>query len=170
MLKNSLGYHTFTISKGLSKGEARKLKDDFQRYSKDTGLIRFHQEGKPKQRLMYDGSTDEVIPNYRIEYVERGIGVSWVIRFNNYSHTFKDYRIEATINPMNLLKMNDPISISDESCLKPLEIIYNELIKEISDTLPQFARYSLKRGDYCINFNLKKIRFNMYSQTVDETD
>jgi len=119
--------------------------------------MKIYSDTEPKKITNSDGNIDEVKPAYKIKYTGDDRGVSWVIWFCNFSTGFKYYGIEAIINPKILVKIKDYISTSNDSYLERIVIEYNKLVAQISDDIPPFSLYSIRRIDYCVNFDLSEM-------------
>ena len=73
MLRSSLGFHTLTLSYPLFFQEAQQLISDFTRYSKETGAIQMYPDHG----------------NLRIKFLNRAVGIEWLIRSNIYQDTVR---------------------------------------------------------------------------------
>ena len=72
-MRSSLGFHTFTIFLRLTESEALKLYKDFQECSN----VRVRPIGNDEKK-------HHSLPNgYAVEYKERGVGLSWYMRFSS---------------------------------------------------------------------------------------
>jgi hypothetical protein len=162
MLITSLGYHTFSMSALVESGEdLKEILKDFQRYSKETGLIKIHGFGKKTKYFKNDGTIGESFCNYEITfYDEQRVGVSWVLKFCNYSSSYRFmFIVETRINPKILTGTNDYIRASREADFEKLSSCYNDLVKIISPLIPLFSSYWVNRVDYCINCSVKEMGY-----------
>lgn len=163
MLRSSLGFHTLTFFLKLTSEEAKRLKEHFQRYSKDTGLINIFPLDNPRRitRTVFDRGKairiKEVKANYAVNYFQTDRGIEWLIRYNNWSYDFQSYIIEVTINPKILGGIHDYITAATYDDMEAAVTNFNLEAKRISPLLKSFGSYSLKRVDYCINFDLNEL-------------
>ena len=154
----SLGFHTFTILTRLTCQEAKRIYHAFNRLMKSGECIII-----PYTLKFY---RDDVIDNrkpdgFNITYetTKAGVrkGISWTLRFSNYSRDFKEYTLEATINPKILSGIIDYITAATEDDIKDIANMFDKEVKEISKEFPLFNRFKLKRIDYCVNFHLGEL-------------
>lgn len=163
MLRSSLGFHTLTFFLKLTWQEAKQLKEHFQRYSKDTGLIKIFPLDNPRRtsRIVSDrGKTTrikEVKANYIVDYYQADQGIKWLIRYNNWSTDFQSYIIEVTINPKILGGIHDYITAATYDDMEAAITNFNLESERISPLLKSFGCYTLKRVDYCINFDVNEL-------------
>lgn len=163
MLRSSLGFHTLTFFLKLTSEEAGRLMEHFQQYSKDTGLIKIFPLDSPRRtsRIVTDRGKakriKEVKANYKVDYYQTDCGIEWLIRYNNWSADFQSYIIEVTINPKILGGVNDYITAATYDDIEAAIINFNLESKRISPLLKKFDCYTLKRIDYCINFDLNEL-------------
>lgn len=163
MLCSSLGFHTLTLFIRLTAVQAKRLKEDFQRYSKETGLIKIYPLDAPRRttRIVYDGGKAtrirEVKSNYKVSYYQQDHGIEWLIRYNNWSSDFQSYIIEVTINPKILGGIHDYVTAATYADMEAAIINFNHESARISPILMDFECYRLKRIDYCINFDLNEL-------------
>lgn len=163
MLRSSLGFHTLTFFLKLTSEEAKQLKEHFQRYSKDTGLIKIFPLDNPSRtsRIVFDRGKakriKEVKANYAVKYFQADRGIEWLIRYNNWCTDFQSYIIEVTINPKILGNIQDYITAATYDDMEAAITNFNLEAKRISPLLKTFDCYSLKRVDYCINFDLNEL-------------
>ena len=156
---SSIGFHTFTIFLRLTEAEARQLYRDFWNHSP----VEVTPIGKDKL-------DPKVLPKgYIVKYREKGIGVSWYIRFSsdvvehmrmstnatssNYMKEPTPYSVRATINPKILGGVIDYLTAANADSLNQAEDNYNIKASEISPILGKFEQYMLNRIDYCFNFD-----------------
>jgi tRNA U54 and U55 pseudouridine synthase Pus10 len=85
-------------------------------------------------------------------------GITWTLRYNVHSGKYKEYLIEARINPKLLAGIKDYITASTSDYLQVVEERFNEEVAKISEILGKFHAYDIKRVDFCINFDLKELR------------
>jgi len=156
---SSIGFHTFTIFLRLTESEARQLYRDFQNCSK----VKIRPLGKDKldPNILSNG--------YIVEYFEKGVGVSWYIRFSssvaeymrmstnssnsNYMKEPTPYSVRATINPKTLGGVKDYLTAANADSLDLAEKNYDSKAADISPILGKFEQYNLNRIDYCFNFD-----------------
>jgi len=80
--------------------------------------------------------------------------------FSNITATGSlDYGLEAIINPKILTGIDDYITASTQIDFNNIQFEYDFLAKQISRFIPKFVEYYLRRVDYCINFDLKELRY-----------
>ena len=169
--KTVLGYHTFSMSAFVeSRQELNAIKDDFKRYRDETGLIGIQGFGKKTKYLKDDGSLGDAHTNYNIFFHDKlKFGVSWALKFCNYSPKYRFmYIIEARINPKILTGTGDHSFASSEKDFEVLQISYNKLVKSISDKIPLFPSYVLRRVDYCINADIEEMGYPCTAEEMME--
>lgn len=145
MLHTSIGYHTFTIFKSLTKIEFGALLKHFKDYSK-----------KNKQSIKIF-TTDNRKKNYVIRYYNENVGFCWEMRCLDYYQEFKAYTVEATINPRIMIDSDDYITAASEDCLDIIQSKFNNEARKISTLLGELSSYNFNRIDYCINFDLEEL-------------
>ena len=145
-MKTSVGFHTFTVFKRLhEKKIAKKLFSHFKKYKDSSEEVEMmNPKGKPGEWLIYYTDT-----------ARRGI--TWILRYNVHSRDYKEYIVEARINPKILAGIKDYITASTSDYLPIVEERFNEEATEISEILGKFSSYTPKRVDFCINFDLKEL-------------
>jgi hypothetical protein len=170
MLHTSLGFHTFTISKRITKKEYNTLLEDIKRYECVTKNIRF----RPIKDHRYDNSKDEVVkrvvsrPTFlRIEYLNEIKGIHWDIFHSRDSYSKfnadirheepRPYSIMATINPKIFSGIIDYLRAANESDIINFESKFNYESAKISSILENLSTYVINRIDYCINFDLREL-------------
>ena len=159
----SLGFHTFTIFQRLTYYDALKLYDDFKNHEgvrvRPYGMDENHPGTYPK--------------GYIIEYLEKGRGISWYLRFSHqfaplvgysndslnpgYLSAPEQYSVRATINPKILLWTKDYLAAATEDYLDDVEAVFNKEAAKISPILRTFDYYSMNRIDYCLNIDLEEL-------------
>lgn len=163
MLRSSLGFHTITLFLKLTSEEAKQLMAYFQKYSKDTGLIKIFPVDNPRRtsRIVYDRGKakriKEVKAIYKVSYFQENRGIEWLIRYNNWSADFHSYIIEVTINPKILGGIHDYITAATFDDMEAAITNFDLEAKRISPLLRSFDCYTLKRVDYCINFDVNEL-------------
>ncbi len=167
MKKTSMGFHTVTIVKTLTKKEALKLIEDFESYA-ETNDIKFFQIRK----LKYSGHLNEftkwlysTFPDYYIAHYPENKGILWLLRYSNISPGFikqgevdKPCSIKATINPKILTGEKDYLAAATVDYLESAEALFNNEAKKISPILGEYSHYSMNRPDYCVNFDLSELK------------
>lgn len=153
----SLGYHTFAISKALTKEEAGILFEEFKKYRDRTEEICIMNPKKYER--------DPLGRHFDIVYPGQNKGLSWKIRFCNRGHIidgeFKPCSIKAVINPKVLVKEEKSYIIAaNAGYLRDVEEIFDYEARKISPRLAGFCQYSLNRTDYCVNFDISELKFN----------
>lgn len=174
MLRSSLGFHTLTFFLKLTSEEAKRLMEHFQQYSKDTGLIKIFPLDNPRRisRIVTDRGKakriKEIKANYKVDYYQTDCGIEWLIRYNNWSADFQSYIIEVTINPKILGGVNDYITAATYDDMEAAITNFNLEAKRISPLLKNFDCYTLKRVDYCINFDLNELEIGCSPERIME--
>jgi hypothetical protein len=159
MLRTSLGHHTFNAFCPLRQEGAKEAWEIFDTYrDKNPDLVMESLNSKPK--LMADGSLRMLCPGYVFRFKGIDCGIKWKLWFNDTNSNFKYYGIETIINPKILSGEKDYITAANEDHFRKVEIAHDELTKQISPRLPTFDMYSLKRMDYCVNFDLPELGYN----------
>ena len=168
MNKTSLGFHTVTIVKKLTREEAKQLYRDFKNYKDRTGEIDFFPLRKNIKsdtidefiKWLYSGSSRYII----VHYPFRNIGIHWVLRYGNKSPGFiipedadRPCSIKATINPKILSGEKDYLAAATSINLKEAEALFNIEARKISPILGVYGQYLFNRQDYCINFDLQEL-------------
>ncbi len=167
MEKTSIGFHTVTIVKTLTKKEALKLIEDFERYA-ETNDIKFFQIRKLKSLGHLDEFTKwlySTFPDYYIAHYPEYKGILWLLRYSNISPGFikhgevdKPCSIKATINPKILTGEKDYLAAATVDYLESTEALFNNEAKKISPILGEYRHYSMNRPDYCVNFDLRELK------------
>lgn len=172
MPRSSLGFHTITLFLRLDSGEVEKLIKHFYTYRKRTGLIRMlmpqpaPQKGWREYTPMYNG-TNLVLPlNLKIGYCGKDRGIKWVIRSDRRSDVYSEYTAEATINPKILGGVTDYITAANCNDLDTAIRNFNRISKGISPVLGSFEKYTFKRIDYCLNFDIDEMAPGCSSEQV----
>ena len=148
VLRTSIGIHTFSIFRRFDhKGIVAVLKD-VKQYSKATGRIMIYPTNKAKSC-------------YKIDYTGRDAGIDyWQIRFcTNPTADFKEYIVEAKINPKILAGEIDYVRAANERHVSTAILRFNEEAKKLSKHLGSFDQYRPNRVDYCVNFDLLELEF-----------
>lgn len=143
-MQSSLGFHTITLSKLLLDKETKQLTEDFVKYSR-----------KERYLQMYPDKNG----NWVIKFYPMDIGIRWKIRRDvwiNESKMFFDI-INVTINPKILADTHDYITAATYQDMDIMITNFNNVMEKISPLLKTFDCYTLKRIDYCINFDLNEI-------------
>ena len=148
MRNSSVGIHTINIFRRYTHKEIDEIRKAFKEYSKTTGSIRIY-------------PTNEAKTCYRIDYLEKHTGIAyWQIRYSSsYKADYRDYIVEAKINPKILAGDVDYIRSSNEGDIPAMIVKFEEEAKKISKHLRNFSRYRLNRVDYCVNFDLQELGF-----------
>jgi len=157
-----LGYHTYSIRKSLTKDDSEEILEDFHRYREKTGNIIIQPDGKPKK---VDGSSKDVYPLHKIIF-KKDRGVSFIVWRCFHSKKFQYFGIEARINPKSLTGITNYLDASDEEHFEKAEAKFDFIAREISDKIPLFYDYSVKRIDYCINAKLDEIGYKCNSEQL----
>lgn len=139
MYNTSVGFHTIMLSLPLTQNERKHLISHFQKYSSETNSI-----------MIYSDNNS----NTRIRYFKRDMGIDWTIYRNNWNREFNPYILYVKINPKILGGIYDYITAASLADLNIAITNYNNEAKKISYILKTFDQYTLKRIDYCINFDL----------------
>lgn len=145
--KTSIGYHTIALFLKRTWEQTDALMKCFKDYSQKAKDIKIYED-------------DKVKGIYHIEFIGEDRGVRWVLYYNNSSKKFRYYGIEVIINPKILSGEKDYIVAANETHLPKAAAEYNALVKGMSDKLPLFADYKIKRIDYCINFDICELGIN----------
>lgn len=162
MKYTSLGFHTFKIFTRLTYQEAKRIYHAFDKLVKleEVDIIPYGEV----PTLRFDNGKAVVGSkplgfnvNYRTLKTGVRKGISWTLRFSNQSPDFKEYTLEAQINPKILAGIIDYITAATEDDMNAIPDLFNHEAKRISDAIPMFSRYKLKRIDYCINFHLGEL-------------
>ena len=168
MLNSSIGFHTMTLFIRLDKNDIRKLITHFKKYSNETGLIKMYYEDNGQQGFTFeDGKT--IIYNkqdLKIIYYNEYRGIDWTIRSNDLSKDFKEYTVEVKINPKILGGIRDYITAATYDDIDAAISNFNTEVKKISPLLGNFKMYSIKRIDYCLNFDLAELTPGCTSEQI----
>lgn len=160
MLRSSLGFHTMTLSLSLEYKEVQPLIKHFRKYSQNTELIQIYRVGERNKLFEYNPTQkyEYILPRHiKIRYYKEDHGIKWDIRISNWSDNFKSYMVEATINPKILGGIQDYITAATYDDMGDAITNFNLEAEKISPILKTFDCYSLKRIDYCINFDLNEL-------------
>lgn len=165
MLRSSLGFHTVDLFLQLTRKEAEKLIKHFCTYRKHTELIRIlmidvlpgGQREWKEYSPRYSGTSLLLPLNLKIIYPDKDHGVKWMIRSDMRNDAYKEYIVEATINPKILGDIHDYINAATEDDMDVAAIKFNRISRSISPVLRTFEHYRIKRIDYCINFSLNEL-------------
>lgn len=146
MWLSSIGIHTFSIFRRFNYEDIKKILDDFKRYRKATGAIRIIPSNESKKSFM-------------IKYLDERNGINyWLIRFcDSPMGDFKQYMVEAVLNPKVMAGEIDYIRAASERHIPSAIKRFNEESKKISISLGQFFQYSPNRIDYCVNLDLLEL-------------
>ena len=142
-MRSSLGFHTLTLIMHMAEKEARQLLIHLKKYSQKTGRIKIYPVNGKR--------------SYKIDYYLEDIGITWLIRYNNWSKDFKNYIVEVTINPKILSGITDYITAATINDMPAAIANFDLEAKRISPILRHFGCYTLTRIDYCINFDLVEL-------------
>lgn len=145
----SIGYHTFSISKLLTKEQATILFKRLKELSNagEFTIIKLSEYGyNPHDR------------HYKFTYKNNSKGITWVIKFGE-SGFYRDGElhscsVKAIINPKILTGENTYIVAANASHVSDVEHLFNMEARRISPILGNFYNYSINRLDYCVNFNV----------------
>lgn len=159
MLRSSLGFHTLTLFRQFDKEDIRKIITHFKRYSDETGLIKIYYEDNGKKNLTYKngGFTTYNMQDLRVVYYNEYHGMDWTIKRSDWSVDFKQYVVETKINPKILGGVQDYITAATYDDMEAAISQFNIEAKMISPLLGNFNMYTLKRIDYCVNFDLEEL-------------
>lgn len=164
-MRSSLGFHTLGLFLRLNRAEVERLIKHFCAYRKRTGLIRIRmrkalsggQEEWNEYNPLYSG-TSLILPlNLKISYQDKDHGIKWEIRSDRRSDAYKEYLVDAIINPKILGGIHDYITSATYDDMDATITNFNLISKSISPVLGTFEQYTLKRVDYCINFSLDEL-------------
>ena len=152
MENTSLGYHTFSIFRKLSKEEYKALCKDFAEY------VKSNKDSK--------GYRDNSVQATTWEYsYNKNKGIRWRLSCKAEFNGYILRKIEAIINPQALLN-NNYITAATEHDLYSVEPIFDEEADKISPHLLTFKDYSLNRADYCMNVDIKELGYHCTPQQV----
>lgn len=152
MRNTSLGYHTFSIFRKLSKEEYKALCKDFADYIKSS--------------KDFKGYRDDTVQATTWEYsYNKNKGIRWRLSCKAEFNGYISRKIEAIINPQALLN-NNYITAATEADLYLVEPIFDEEAYKISPYLLSFKDYSLNRADYCINLDIKELGYPCTPQQI----
>lgn len=165
MRRSTLGFHTVDMVLRLTHDETERLIKHFYRHSKQPGTIRMLMlttlPGGEKEWREYSPihmGTRLVLPlNLKISYPDKDHGVKWMLRSDMQSDAYKEYTIEATINPKILGGNCDYINAATEDDMEVAAINFNRMARSISPVLRTFEHYKIKRIGYCVNFSLSEL-------------
>lgn len=153
----SLGYHTFVISKSLTREEADLLFEELKKYRNETGEIYI----KDSRRYNHE---DPFGRHYDIVYLGQNKGIWWKMRFSNkgfcINEEYKPCSIKAVINPKVLVGEKSYIIAANAGYLRDVEEIFDYEARKISLKLAGFHQYSLNRIDYCVNFDISELKID----------
>ena len=165
MLKSSLGFHTFTITKSITLKEAQTLYTDFYKY-KSVNIIPEKVPAAPEGADDFTKSIYDRPPRYyTIVYPNKGKGIKWRLRFSHSSPKYFNYdqdddrpcSVQAIINPKLLIGIKDYITAANITCMEEAATIFNCEAKRISPILGWCRDYKFTRVDYCVNFDIKEL-------------
>lgn len=165
MLRSSLGFHTVDLFLRLTRKEAERLISHFCTYRKHTELIRIlmidvlpgGQRVWKEYSPRYSGTSLLLPLNLQIIYTDKDHGIKWSLRFDRLSESYKEYIVEATINPKILGSIYDYINAATEDDMDAAAINFNRISRSISPVLRTFEHYRIKRIDYCVNLSLNEL-------------
>lgn len=176
-MKSSLGFHTMTIALRLTHTEVERLLKHLWMYQKHTGLIKMHMvkslpEGKqeyPEYRPMYNG-TRLILPLmvHVLHSDHKDHGIRWTIRCDRRNDAYKEYTLEARVNPKILGSVHNYITAANFGDMDVAIANFNRLSRNISPLLGTFECYVFKRVDYCINLVLSELAPGCTSEQVIE--
>jgi hypothetical protein len=147
MIITSLGFHTFSIFQRLSHEDYTDITGSF------AVKVRM---GVLKKRPVKDKNERTIATEYT--YV-KSMGIRWLTISLDTNPKFSIYGVMAIINPKVLTgKNSDYIRISNESDLKKVRELFKIEADKISPLLSNMNYYSMSRGDYCINFEMKELK------------
>lgn len=159
----SIGYHTFVVSKNLTKEEAGRLFKDFKRYRENTKEIYI------SSALKYD--KDPLARHCEIKYTGSHKGIWWKMRFSSngffMDNDFKPCSVKAVINPKTLIGEKSYIVAADAGMLEAVRRGFDQEAEKISPILKGFDSYSLNRIDYCINFDVSELELDFQDEMPD---
>lgn len=143
-MHSSLGFHTITLSMFLLDGEIWQLAKDFAKFSQEERCIKMYLNKKN---------------NLEIKFYPMDMGIRWEICRNVWGERFKMCSdiINVTINPKILAGTHDYITAATYQDMDIMITNFNNVMEKISPLLKTFDCYTLKRIDYCINFDLNEI-------------
>lgn len=145
---------------------ARQLYKDFHNYRDETNEIIIY---VPEKHRRYIEAVNKKIAGcslskplkprvWRIDYIsDDKKGINWFLKNNVHAPEFKEYIVEARINPKILAGIKDYITASNDSYLEIVERRFNEEASKISKLLGKFSDYTPKRIDFCVNFDIKEL-------------
>jgi hypothetical protein len=108
---------------------------------------------------------------YIAEYINKNVGISWYIRFDDklapflpdrsyeygnpyYQSDPEPYSVRAKINPKILTGTRDYLTAANLQILDDVETRFNIEAERISRHLGTFQGYSMSRVDYCLNIDV----------------
>ena len=145
MMRSSMGYHTFSISQRLSIEEEYALNTDFYASMGNGGQITKENIKTKKGQVI------------GIEYAyKNSTGIRWRVFNMEGKNNFRIYSVQAIITPRVLLK-KDYINVATELDIQNFKSAFNNEARKISPILMDFDSYSMKRSDYCANFDLEEL-------------
>ena len=176
MTRTSIGFHTFTIFIRIIGGKnMKKIFREFENYRSETKAIDIYIPKDEKDRMndireirAITGMNKSPKPRkWRIDYThDDRKGITWFLKYDIHSTEYKEYIIEARINPKILAGIKDYITASDSSYMKMVEKRFNDEARKISKDLGEFSNYKLKRVDFCVNFDLKELGIKCIPQQM----
>lgn len=161
MSRSSLGFHTMALILKLEMKEAQRLTRHFLKYREDKNPIEIYQvDGKGNYSIYRPSVSNSCFLPLHLEIryhdnIDRGI--SWVLKCNNRNDDFKSYIVEAKINPKILGGIHDYITAATFDDMEAAITNFDLEAKRISPLLKSFDCYTLKRVDYCINFDVNEL-------------
>lgn len=176
-MKSSLGFHTITLFRSLTRTEAERLIKHFVTYQEHTGLIEMHMVksltgGKkeyPEYKPKYKGTRLILPPIISVLHSDRkDHGIRWTIRCDSQDDEYSEYTLEAKVNPKILGNIHNYITAADCGSMYDAIANFNRISRSISPLLGTFECYKFKRVDYCVNFVLSEIAPGCTSEQVIE--
>lgn len=175
--KSSLGFHTMTLALRLTHADVERLLKHFWRYQERTGLIKMHivrwlpggREEYPEYRPKYNGTmlmfplVTHVLPSDHKDH-----GIRWTIRCDRRNDEYKEYTLEARVNPKILGNVHDYITAANCVNMDVAIAEFNRISADISHLLGTFECYTFKRVDYCVNLVLSELVPKCNSEQVIE--
>jgi hypothetical protein len=162
------GYHTFCISLRLNEEEGGRLLNDFRNCKE---VIRIPKTYRKSVDLSEEGFRELNISPYiyclEIVYPNTDKGIRYILSHNGSSPRYyqsldeeKAWSIKAIINPKLFTGIKDYVTTADERYLEEVRKLFDIEVSGISPILKSFNHYSLNRVDYCINFDIDKLKMN----------
>jgi len=145
MVNTSLGYHTLSVFQKLSGEEYFSLDNKFIGYMRESGRMKMQPIKNKKGRMIGREYT-----------YKNSTGIRWLVLDMEAGNGFKIYGVKAIINPKVLLEKNY-IAIANEIDIPKLKTAFSSEANKISLLLGNLNLYSMCRGDYCLNADLKEL-------------